>query len=141
MVAVVIFWAALMAIIFFLLGNIFKALASAFNALISSLGFILAVGGLALLGIIALYLIYGITDGIVTSGVGEVIGEIFLLIIELGILGAIFGGLGAAILELLVTIVGAILMFISGILEWAADLFERGYAKFLKVIINNLEKC
>ena len=62
MVAFVIFWSAAFAIIFFMLGIFFKGLASAFNALLSSLGSVLAIGGLAALAGIALFLLYGIID-------------------------------------------------------------------------------
>lgn len=141
MVAFVIFWAAVFAIVFFLLGNVFKALASGFSALISSLALLLSVGFLTLAAIIVLYLLYGITDGIITSGIGEVIGTIFMTIVVIGILGALFGGLGAVLLELVLVVVTFALDIIDSVLNWAADLFERGYIKSLKTIINQLEKC
>lgn len=141
MVAFVIFWSAAFAIIFFILGIFFKALASAFNALMASLGGILAIGGLAGLAGIALYLLYAIIDGIIKDGFWSVIGTIVMLVIVIGIVGAIVGGLGALILEIVVVVVGYALMIISAVLEWAADLCERSYAKFLKAIISRLDKC
>lgn len=141
MVAFVIFWSAAFVIIFFILGIFFKALASAFNALMSSIGEILAVGGLAGLAGVALYLLYAIIDGIIKEGFWSVIGTIVMLFIVIGIVGAIAGGLGALILEIVVMVVGYALMIISAVLEWAADLCERSYAKFLKAIISRLDKC
>ena len=141
MVAFVIFWSAAFAIIFFILGIFFKALASAFNALMASIGGILAIGGLAGLAGIALYLLYAIIDGIIKEGFWSVIGAIVMFVILIGIVGAIVGGLGALILEIVVMVVGYALMIISAVLEWAADLCERSYAKFLKAIISRLDKC
>ncbi len=141
MVAFVIFWAAVFAIVFFLLGNVFKALASGFSALISSLALLLSIGFLTLAAIIVLYLLYSITDGILTSGIGEIAGTIFVAIVVIGILGGLFGGLGVALLELVLDVAILALDIIDSVLNWAADLFERGYIKSLKTIINQLEKC
>lgn len=141
MVAFVIFWSAAFAIIFFILGIFFKALASAFNALMASIGGVLAIGGLAGLAGIALYLLYAIIDGIIKNGFWSVIGTIVMLVIVIGIVGAIVGGLGELILEIVVMVVGYALMIISAVLEWAADLCERLYAKFLKAIISRVDKC
>ena len=141
MVAFVIFWSAAFAIIFFVLGVFFKALASIFNALLTSIGGIFAIGGLAGLAGIGLYLLYAIIDGIIKEGFWSVVGVIVLLLVEIGIIGAIVGGLGAALLELIVVVAEAILLFISGILEWLAATCERAYAKFLTAIIKRLDKC
>lgn len=141
MVAFVIFWSATFAIIFFVLGIFFKALASAFNALLTSLGGVLAIGGLAGGAGVVLYLLYAIIDGIIKEGFWSVVGEIVLIFIVIGIIGALIGGLGAIILEIVVVVVGYALTIVSAILEWAADLCERKYAKFLKAIISRLDKC
>ena len=141
MVVFVIFWSAAFAIIFFLLGIFFKALASAFNAVLASIGGVLAIGGFAgLLGIV-LYLLYAIIDGIIKKGLWSVVGSIVMLIIVLGIVGAIVGELGAALLELIVVMAEVILVVVSGILEWLAATCEKAYAKFLMAIIKRLDKC
>lgn len=141
MVAFVIFWSATFAIIFFILGIIFKALASAFNALLASIGGVLAIGGLAGLAGIALYLLYAIIDGIIKEGFWSVVGTIVMFFIVLGIFGAIIGGLGAVLLEIIVSVAVFVLEIISGILEWLAMTCEKGYAKFLTAIIKRLDKC
>lgn len=141
MVAFVIFWSAAFAIIFFVLGVFFKALASIFNALLTSIGGILAIGGLTGLAGIGLYLLYAIIDGIIKEGFWSVVGMIVLFLVVIGIIGAIVGGLGAALLELIVVVAEAILFFISGILEWLAATCERAYTKFLTAIIKRLDKC
>lgn len=141
MVAFIIFWAAVFAVFFFVAGSLFKALASGFSALISSLAVILSVVFLTIVAIVILYLLYSITDGIINNGIGEVIGSIFMTIVVIGLLVACFGGLGATLLELVLVVVFAVLSLIDAILNWAADLFERGYIKSLKIILNQLEKC
>lgn len=141
MVAFVIFWSAFFALLFFVLGVIFKALASALDALLYSIGRLLAFGGLTALAVIALSLLYAIVDGIIKNGLLSVIGAIVGFVIVLGIFGAILGRLGAALLELVVTVALFVLDVVSGVLEWLADRCERGYIKFLTVIINRLDKC
>lgn len=141
MVAFVIFWAAFFALVFFVLGIIFKALASVFNALMYSIGKALVIGGLAALAAIVLYLLYAIVDGIVKSGLLSVIGAIVLLVVVFGILGALFVKLGAVLLELVITVALYVLDAVSGALEWLAVGCESGYIKFLRIIINRLDKC
>lgn len=141
MVTFVIFWSAAFAIIFFVLGIIFKALASACNALLSSIGGVLAVGGLASLAGVVLYLLYVIIDGIIKDGFWSVVGSIIIFLVILGFIGGIIGGLGAVLLELVVVIVSFVFEIISGILEWLASTCEKGYAKFLTAIIKRLDKC
>lgn len=140
MVAFVIFWSSFFALVFFVLGVIFKALASALNALLSSIK-VLSLGALAAMIVIALSLLYAIVDGIVKGGLLSVIGTIVMFVVVLGIFGAIFGGLGAALLELVVTVALFVLDIVSGALEWLANGCENGYIKFLRIIINRLDKC
>lgn len=141
MVAFVIFWSSTFAILFFVLGIIFKGLASALNALLSSIGGALAIGGSASLVGMAFYLLYGIIDGIIKEGLWSVLGMIVLLVIEIGIIGAIVGGLGALILEIVVPIAVFILSIISAVLEGAAGICESAYEKFLTAITKRLDQC
>lgn len=140
MVAFVIFWSSFFALIFFVLGVIFKALASALNALLSSVK-VLSLGALAAMIVIALFLLYAIVEGIVQGALLSVIGTIVMFVVVLGIFGAIFGGLGAMLLELVVTVYLFVLDIVSGVLEWLANGCENGYIKFLRIIINRLDKC
>lgn len=141
MVAFIIFWAGVLAVFFFVAGSFFKALASGFSALISSLGLIIGLVFLTIVTLVILYLLYAITDGIISGGIGEVIGIIFVTFVIIGILGLVFGGLGAAILGLVLFGAFAVLEITNMILNRAADLFERGYIKSLKIIMDQLEKC
>lgn len=141
MASFVIFWSAIFAIIFFVLGIIFKALASAFNSLLTSLGIILAIGGLTSLVGIGLFLMYAIVDGITKEGFKSVIGILVMMIVDIVILIAIVVGLGAGLFRIIVAIGRFVLSIISNILEFFAVIFENEYAKFLKAIINRLDKC
>lgn len=140
MVAFVVFWSATFAIIFFALGIIFKALASAFNALLTSIGGLIAIGGLTGLATLVLYLLYAIIDGIIKEGFWSVVGNVIFIVIVFGIIIGIIGGLGTVILEIAAAIASFLLTVVSVVLEWAADLCERAYAKFLKAIIGRLDK-
>ncbi len=141
MVAIAIFWAALFCIIFFLLGAICKGLAAVFNALISSIVAILGIAFLVLLGVIGLYTIYSIVDGIITGRIGEVFGLIVLFVIGIGLLVLLFGWLGNIMLSIALKICELILSAISFVLERGAAICEKAYAHFLLVIVNRLEKC
>lgn len=141
MVTFAIFWLAIFAIIFFVLGVIFKALASALYALLDSMSKILAVGGLAGLTGVALYLLYAIIDGIIKDGFWSVVGMIVIFLIVLGSFGAIMEGFGALLLKMVVEAALFALDIISRILEWLAMTCEKKYAKFLTAIINQLDKC
>lgn len=141
MIAFIIFWSAEFAIIFFCLGILCKALASAFKALVTSIYTGFVVGGTAGLVGIALYTVYDIIDGIIREGFLSVLKTIVLLLVELAILGAIFGNLGAILLEMVVNIIAFVLDTISNVLEWAADLCERAYIKSLTAIISRVDKC
>lgn len=141
MVAFVIFWASALTMLFFVLNVLFKALASAFNALLSSLAGIVAIGGLAALAVLALFLLYAVIDKIVTQGIGSAILAIFLLLVGIGAAGAIFGGLGTMLLSIVVYIAAGFFTAISFVLEGAAAICETGYAKFLSIIQERIDRC
>lgn len=141
MVAFVIFWSATFAIIFFVLGIIFKALASAFNALLIAIVEVFVIGGLVGLVGIALYLLYAIIDGIIKEGFWSVGGMIIIFFIVLGAFVAIIGDTGKVLLDIVVTVAMFVLEIISSILECFAMTCEKGYAKFLAAITKRLDKC
>ncbi len=141
MVSFVVFWAALMCVLFFLIGALFKGLASIFNGLLDSVQLVLGIGILAGLAAGALVLIAGIVEGIVTQGLGEVIGTIILALVVLGLIGGLVGGLGAALLELALMVAGIVLTAIQFVLEGGSALCEKAYAHFLLVIYKRLDRC
>ncbi|MBD5528572.1 MAG: hypothetical protein HDR02_09225 [Lachnospiraceae bacterium] len=147
MVAFVIFWAAVFALLFFLLGVIFKALASVFNyAIQASVASMIPIIGkfcVPILLAIALGILYAIVVGIMTEGFWSVIGLLILLIILIGITVALFGWLGALLwvcLELIAACFLYIIGFVSFGLEWLANKCECGYIKFLNVIVKRIDR-
>lgn len=148
MVAFVIFWAAVFALLFFLLGVIFKALASVFNyALQASVASMIPIIGMffvPIILVIALGILYAIVVGIITEGFWSVIGPLIILLIMIAILVALFGWLGSLLLVLL-ELIASYFLYIIGLvsfgLEWLADRCERGYIKFLHVIIKRIDRC
>ena len=137
----IIFWASVFCLLFFILRIIFSSIASAFNALILSLARIVINGGAALLSVILLLSLYGIVDSIMGKGLGETIAMVLLFIGELVLCFAIVGGLGALIVGAIVTVFEIILNFISVILEWMADICEKGFDKSLSAIRKYISKC
>lgn len=136
---VIIFWAAFFAIVFFLLGAVFKTLAAMFNGAMDTLAFVLSVAFLSIVAIIVLFMIYAIAHG--DLNIGELIGMIISLMIMLGIVGAILGGLGELILAVVFFIAQMILLITSFVLESAAGICESAYVFFLNIIVNRFEKC
>lgn len=141
MVAFVIFWSAAFAITFYVLGIIFKGLASAFNALLMAIGRLISIGGITALAGVAVYLIYAITHGILKEGAGAVISEIIMFVVVFGIIISVIGGLGDLIMGIAIMILGAVIDVVSTVLEWTSVFFERIYEKCLKAIIGRLDKC
>ena len=139
--AFIIFWAAVFAIIFFLVGVVCKGLASVFNGAVETITFVGAISLLGGLAAVALYLIYAIVNGIITEGFMSVLGTIFMFFLYIGIISLLIGWLGTIIVEIVAYVVTLVMGIVSGILEFAADACERAYGYFLNAIIKQLEKC
>ena len=132
--------AALFAILFFLAGILVKGLISAFNALFDAAGMVLGIGGLTLMTVLALALVYEIFEAIANGRIGQIIGMIVLIIIEVSFVGALFGGLGILLLNIVVKVIGYVLTAIFFALEKVAFICEKGYAKCLLTIMRRVEK-
>lgn len=142
MVAITIFWASAFAVIFFLLGVVFKGLAAAFNALMSSsIGNFIKYAAAAAITVIVLFIIGMIVTSIMDGAIGAVIGLIVLLIVVLAICYYLVGWLGAIILTVAVVAAEYILFATSFVLEHASFFCEKVYIHFLRIIINRIEKC
>ncbi|MCH5337980.1 MAG: hypothetical protein J1E03_04300 [Acetatifactor sp.] len=142
MVAVTIFWASAFAVIFFLLGVVFKGLAAAFNALMgSSIVKFFKFTGLAAITVVVLFIIGLIVSSIIDGSIGAIIGFIVLLIVVLAIAYFLVGWLGAIILAVAVVAAEYILFATSFVLEHASYFCEKAYIHFLRIIINRMEKC
>ena len=142
MVAITIFWASAFAVIFFLLGVVFKGLAAAFNALMSSsIGKFFKYIGLAAITVIVLFIIGLIITSIMYGSIGEIILFVVLLIVVLAICYYLVGWLGVIILTVAVVAAEYILFATSFVLEHASAFCEKAYIHFLRIIINRIEKC
>lgn len=141
MVTIVVFWAAVMCVLFFLLGTIFKGISSAFTGFMESGGFILAIGFLGGLAALVLYLIYAIVHGIITEGLGSVFGTIIIALIVFGLIGGIIGGLGSIVLSIALTVAEYILIAMAFMLDGATSICEKAYNHFLLVIYKRLDRC
>lgn len=138
---ITIFWSAVFAIIFFILGIVIKALSAAINSLMTSVAGLVALSGLAGLVGVALYLVYAIIDGVIKKGIWYTIGMIVLFIIVISILIVIVGGVGSILLELVVVIAAAALNVLSIVLEWLEEFCEDAYDSSLSSIIKCINKC
>lgn len=141
MAIIIIFWACVMAIIFFVVGTFFKALASCLEGAITAIEQIIVVGLIMVVGMVGLYLLYAIIHGILNGGLMDVI---------------------AYVIELIITILynlciiwndwrnhnwnnnGLCTMFnkcYSNDIRKMAWIFEKGYVSSINLIFKYVEKC
>ncbi len=138
--AFIIFWISFFAGIFFLTSILLRGILAAFEALISTLvqGIgILVKGSIAVFGMV---LMYDFVDTIAKKGMGYAVELLFMIVIFLIIVIAIFGGIGSIILEFIIlwsTIVTDIILLMLG------KLYEVNYNTYIRcmnVIIAQVKK-
>ena len=139
--ALIIFGASIMAVLFFVLATIFKAFASVCNALTNSLGLILTAACAAVAAIIALCIIAILGDALAGGSFIHLLWLIPLIALAGGMVGAIVAGFGSSVLEIVLSVVSLVIGKLLVVLEYGADACEKGYTKFLTVIIRRVEKC
>lgn len=140
MIAVVLFWSSLFAIIFFLLGTIFKALTAVFYGLLDSVVTTIAYAILGGFGVAVLYVLYLIAEGIRTDGIGSVIGTIIMFVIVIGLVFGLIGGLGVALLEIAYNIAVTLLVALEFVLLKGSEGCEKAYMFFLQKIVSRIDK-
>lgn len=145
MTAFIIFGASLLVLTFFLLSVICKLLLSAVDAVLESgITFIYIIIAVAAVVLVLIFLTSLITS-LIENGLWGTIKNYFLMIVLISIvLGAIYA-LGGALVILLASIVLQIAVVVfSGllvVLEALAAVTEKGYIKFLTVIMNQVDRC
>lgn len=141
MSALIIFGASVLAILLFGLQTLFKALASACSALVNSLGLILTAACAAFAAIMALCIIAILGDAFAGGSLLQLLWIIPLIALGGGLIGAVVAGFGASVLEAVLAAVSFVVGKLLIGLEFGADACEKGYTKFLTVIIRRVEKC
>lgn len=117
MAIIIIFWACVMAIIFFVVGTFFKALASCLEGAITAIEQIIVVGLIMVVGMVGLYLLYAIIHGILNGGLMDVIAYVIELIITICIIFALFGMIGEIIIGIIMVCVQCLISVTAMILE------------------------
>jgi len=82
-----------------------------------------------------------IISGIITDGILSVLKDIVGFAIVAGVVFFLFGAIGAAIIEVIVSVAEAIIGFISAVLEGISDFCENRYQSFLSAIMKRLDRC
>ncbi len=136
----VIFWAAAMCIVFFLLGVICKGCAALFRGLLNSLGKTTVISILLGLCLVGLFLIYAVANEIAINGFGSAVGGLIGLIAAGAISIGIIVWFGEIIIGFFIIIGEAMITVVSTILEKASNYCERIYIHFLQIIIKRIEK-
>lgn len=142
MVAITIFWASALAMIFFLLGVVFKGLAAAFNALFSSpiVKFCKYVGLTAL--IVVVLFVIGLIEVSMSNGtLGSIITIFVILIVILAIGYGLVGWLGDILWGASAEASNKLLEMTSYVLEHGAAFCDEVYGRFLRIIIDRIKKC
>lgn len=145
MAAFIIFWAALLCVVFFLLGVLFKGLASLFQGILMSVTGTLAItllvgfGELIVFGI--LFMAVGIRDWGVANMILTIVVDTVLISIIVVIVLILIGGPGAVLLSITLLALEYVIGLVSMVLGGAAVACEKAYVFFLSIIIKQLDKC
>lgn len=138
MVAFVLFWSALFCAVFFLLGMIFRCIASVLDSLLASGLEIIGVTILVCLCEAALYGAYSFEKAVHTSGIWHVLGTIILTIFLILIIVGIVVSLGGIIIEIAAAVSAMVIGLVLIAFETAADKCESIYSHFLSRIVKQL---
>ena len=141
MVTLIIFWSAVFAVLLFLIGVACKAVLAVIEGGIKAATYALGLGILGIAAVIFLYLVIGAVNSFLSGTFWSAVGEIVLAFLLISLILGIVGGLGAALVELLVTIIELVFSVVSFILVFINDISDKGYVYFVKVIIRQIEKC
>lgn len=141
MTAVIIFWAALIAMIFFLFSTVFKGLAAMLEGGIVAIAWTIIIGVFGLAIVALLGVIYSIAAGAHTGELFDVLGYMVMIVIAMMINIAILGGLGMIALQIVIAVLSIVINMVSGILEGLSAVCDMAYLHFLNVIMKRLDKC
>ena len=140
MSAIIVFFAAMLCILFFLIGTIVNAFASWFKGLLDALGMTF-VGALFFgITLILLLALYGIVEGVRSGGWGSVGGMVALILLDAFVVFLFFGPIGAAILSLVTAGTNILIGAIRFVLEGAAGFIEIAYLFFWGLITSAVDK-
>ena len=140
-VALTIFWSAVAALLFFTFEVIFKAIGSILKALITSIGEMMEIIMYSGLGVLTLLLL----EHMATEGPNDkmlaIIDAIILLVIALCLIAGLFRALVNFVFLVFEKLGDLLVMLITFIAEFLADLCERMYSKNISRIMRCIEKC
>ncbi len=144
MTTFVMFWAALLAIIFFLLCFVFRALSAALSAILTAVSLILALAGIIIAVLFALFTLYAIVEMAVESGFDGVVTIVAIIALDVVMFGVVIWLLyylgGGCLTYLVIGLVTYIIAVIMGLIDGAADSCEEMYVKMMKSYINRIPK-
>ena len=140
MATFIIFWSALLALLFFVLQAGFKALAAITDALFSSLLRVVEILILIVAGAVIVSTIGFIVEETIRNGFLSALSTVFMLVIELLILWVCVGWLWNIAEGLLEVVVNTAFAIIAGIMYGLAGTCEKKYNYFLGMIIKQTEK-
>ena len=141
MVTITIFFAAIFTLLFFILGIVFKGLASAFDSLLESIDELIKYGKWILSVYAAMSVSVIVIDRIIKDGMSSVLAQGVEIAVSLFFIWLLLGSTGGFLEEIIESILYIISDYTSFALEFIADKCEIAYAKFLGIIVKNLDKC
>ncbi len=141
MITLIIFGAALMCLLFFVLGSILKFLASVFNGLLTSGYLLIIIFFLAGITSVALFLVYMIVDGFLTGIIVELLGSLIGLVIIVGFMLTIITGIAAPIISIALMLLETVLNITSAVLENGSRVCEKIFIYFLTQIYKRIDRC
>ena len=141
MTAFVLFWSALFCAIFFILGTVFRGVASLFTGLLTSVAKI-RIALVVIVGLVVLDFIYLFVHDIIYYS--SDIWEIIFAVVVIGVLAFFVGPWLPIVGEIIAGIAGVVGFIISGVyivFKKTADICDKAFAHFLMTIVKRLDKC
>lgn len=141
MVTFVIFFTALLAILFFLISTVLKLILSIFEGGLETL---LIGGAIAIAASAVAYGLMGICaliELIRTGSLGSAIFMILIIVFVIGVAVAIFGSIGVAGAGVLLAVLSGVVGVLLVIFEAGYNYSEKAYLYFLNKLAIQIKKC
>ena len=138
MASFIIFWSVLLAILFFALSAVTKAILAVLmgcvDTFVDLFKVLFFVGGTAF----ALFLLAQIVEAIQNGSIWNAIGTIVVFVIVMGIFISLVGGVFVVVLEIAAAIAAWVAMIVINAFTAVYSFFESGYAFFLRTIMKRI---
>lgn len=141
MVAVVIFWAIVFALLCFALEVLLRTLSTGFTAFLESAGAVIILGVFMVLVMAVLMLVKGAIENFLQGQLAMAVFTFIFVVAILSVVAYFVGTIGVSCLAIVAYIVSGVLIAVIKGLDLGAKVCNRGYTKALSTVIKNVDRC